>query len=352
MKSTVPGISLQISLAPNDLAHARYVLPHQLRRWAHQADETVLVIDAGQPQDRHSHEWKQKLAELRRLVDERCVQHRNARVVEVDYSPDVAREIAMAYFGRDSLPAKDWNGTAFYAYFFGLWSARHRYVLHMDSDMLYGGGSTTWAKEAVELLTQRSDVLMCSPLPGPPTDDGRLTSQTMQPELHTSLAYSATWMNTRVFLLDTSRFQDRIGHLSLTRPPWRHVLRAAAEGRSPYELPEEIISQAMVRHGLLRFDFLGLDPGMWSLHPPYRSTLFYDRLPSLVEAVEAGMVPDAQRGDYDINDSMVDWTSARMSRRQKLTKHRRLVTGNVTAKLARVVGRPVRRQTGEARDAL
>jgi hypothetical protein len=331
----IPGISLQISLAPNDLAHARSVLPHQLRRWAHQADETVLVIDAGQRQDRQSHEWRQRLADLRRLADECCIQLENARVAEVDYSPEVAREIAMAYFGRTSLPTTDWNGTAFYAYFFGLWAPRHRYVLHMDSDMLYGGGSSTWATEAVELLTQRSDVLFCSPLPGPPTEDGQLTSQTMRPEPYTSLAYHATWMNTRVFLMDSLRLSERIGHLSLSRPLWRHILRATAEGRPPYELPEEIISKAMSSHGLLRFDFLGDDPGMWSVHPPYRSALFYERLPGLVEAVEAGNVPDAQRGDHDINDSMVDWTSARMSRRQKLTKHRRLVTGNVAAKLAR-----------------
>jgi hypothetical protein len=142
-------------------------------------------------------------------------------------------------------------------------------------------------------------------------------------------------MNTRVFFMDTARFHDRIGRLPLARPPWRHVLRALAEGRPPYALPEEIISQAMVRHGLVRVDFLGEDPGMWSIHPPYRSALFYERLPSLIEAVEAGTVPDAQRGDHDINDSMVDWTSARMSLRQKLGKHRRLVTRNMTAKLAR-----------------
>jgi hypothetical protein len=275
----------------------------------------------------------QKLTDLRRLVDTCCAEHENARVVDVDYSPDVVRELAMAYFGRASLPVTDWNGTAFYAYFFGLWSARHRYVFHMDSDMLYGGGSSTWAKEAMDLLTGRPDVLLCSPLPGPPTDDGRLKSQTLPLEPHTSLAYRAYSMNTRVFFMDTSRFHDRIGQLPLNRPPWRHVLRAAAEGRPPYELPEEIISQAMSRHGLLRIDFLGGDPGMWSVHPPYRSKLFYERLPRLVEAVETGKVPDAQRGDYDINDSMVDWTSARMSLRQKVNKHRRLVTRNVTEKL-------------------
>jgi len=333
--SREPQTSLQISLAPNDLPHARHVLPHQLRRWAHQVDEAILVIDAGPSPDRPPPEKRQNLADLRQLVHAFCAEYRNARVVEVDYSPDVARELALTYFQRPSLPVTDWNGTAFYAYFFGLWSARNRYVLHMDSDMLYGGGSSTWVNEAMELLSHRSDVLLCSPLPGPPTDDGRLKSQTLPLEPHTSLAYRAFWMNTRVFFMDTSRFHDRIGHLPLASPPWRHILRAAIEGRPPYALPEEIISQAMARHGLVRLDFLGRAPGVWSVHPPYRSALFYERLPSVIEAVEAGKVPDAQRGDHDINDSMVDWTSARMSHRQKLNKHRRLVTGNLTAKLAR-----------------
>jgi hypothetical protein len=50
---------------------------------------------------------------------------------------------------------------------------------------------------------------------------------------------------------------------------------------------------------------------MWSLHPPFRSEEFYRRLPELIEAVESGRVPDGQRGHYDLNDSMIDWTEAR-----------------------------------------
>ena len=49
---------------------------------------------------------------------------------------------------------------------------------------------------------------------------------------------------------------------------------------------------------------------MWSLHPPHRSALFYERLPELINAVEREDIPDGQRGDYDINGSMIDWSSA------------------------------------------
>jgi hypothetical protein len=67
----------------------------------------------------------------------------------------------------------------------------------------------------------------------------------------------------------------------------------------------------MVKAGLSRVDFLGAEPGMWSLHPPFRSPEFYEALPRLIERIEASEVPETQRGDYDLNDSMLDWSSAR-----------------------------------------
>ena len=74
---------------------------------------------------------------------------------------------------------------------------------------------------------------------------------------------------------------------------------------------EASLSAAMKRAGLVRIDFLGEEPGLWSLHPPYRNAEFYERLPELIKAIEQGEVPEGQLGDYDMNDSMVDWSSAR-----------------------------------------
>jgi len=34
-----PGVTLQISLGPTDLPHARYVPRQQLGQWAHQVDD-------------------------------------------------------------------------------------------------------------------------------------------------------------------------------------------------------------------------------------------------------------------------------------------------------------------------
>jgi hypothetical protein len=59
---------------------------------------------------------------------------------------------------------------------------------------------------------------------------------------------------------------------------------------------------------------------MWSLHPPYRSETFYTLLPELIARVEAGDVPVAQRGDFDVNDSMIDWSDARRATRRARTR--------------------------------
>jgi hypothetical protein len=73
---------------------------------------------------------------------------------------------------------------------------------------------------------------------------------------------------------------------------------------------EEILTAAMMQKGFCRIDLLGSGEGMYSLHPPYRSERFYRELPNLIARINAGHIPDAQRGDYDVNSSMIDWTDA------------------------------------------
>jgi hypothetical protein len=337
--SSKPGVTLQINLAPTDLPHAEHILPHQLRQLAGQVDEIVLVVDLHQSRGRFGEGWHERLPGLQRLIGECCAEYGHAHVAEVDYSQAVADELARRYFGGKPVPAKDRNGGPFYSYFFGLYAAGHDYVLHTDSDVMYGGGSQTWIAEAVELLTDRDDVLACSPLPGPPTRDGHLTSQILEREPLRSLAYRAGGLSSRVFMMHLPRFHQRIGELPLARLSPRRHWQAVFDGNPPFDLPECIWSQAMADHGLLRIDFLGDAEGMWSIHPPYRSPLFYERLPSLIHDVEVDNLPEAQRGDHDVNDSVIDWTSARMSLWQRLVKHERLLVQTVSDKVRPGVSR-------------
>jgi hypothetical protein len=49
---------------------------------------------------------------------------------------------------------------------------------------------------------------------------------------------------------------------------------------------------------------------MWTLHPTDRSESFFSGLPRLIERVEAGEIPDDQRGDYNLTDSMLPGSAA------------------------------------------
>jgi hypothetical protein len=238
----------------------------------------------------------------------------------------VAAQLAALFFGGKPVPVKDWVGGPFYSYFFGLYAAQHAYVLHMDSDMMYGGGSHTWVSEALQLLTEQPDILACSPLPGPPTEDGSLRSQVLEPVPAPPLAFRDVRLSTRHFLLDKTRFSTRIKQLQLTQAaPRFRAWQAWLEGNPPYELPEIMFSRAMEQHGLQRIQFLGNTPGMWSLHPPYRSPLFYEQLPLFIQQIEAGEIPEGQRGCHDMNESMIDWSDVQKPLRERAAKHIKVV---------------------------
>jgi hypothetical protein len=306
-------VTLQISLAPSDYRHACVLLPHQMRAWRGQVAEVLLTVDFHRSPGRFSARWeegKEQIVPLARSIA-------GARVEIVDHSDAAMRRVSEAFFGGRRVPAKDFRGGPYYAYFFGLTEARHDHVLHADSDMFFGGASTTWLQEAVDDLAAHPEVLLAAPLPGPPAPDAHVRSPGAAPEPDTPHAYRFDTMTTRLFLLDRRKFHSAIGALQSRRPPaLRNTIKALVEGNPPEDLPEHLFTAAMRAHGLVRREFLGREPGRWSLHPPYRCADFYAKLPELVRRVEAGDIPAAQRGDHDLNASLVDWSEAIAALRQ------------------------------------
>jgi hypothetical protein len=320
-----PPVTLQINLAPTDLPTAVHTLPHQLRQWGRQVDEVLFVVDLHRSRGKFAEGWKERLPGLRRLIEDCCARHPHARSVDVDYSWKEKTTVERYFFSGEGMPTKDYRGAPFYAYFFALLAASHDHVLHFDSDMLFGGGSQTWMAEALQILENRSDVLACNPLPGPPTTDGTLRSQTLPRAPGVSPAFRSPALSTRLFVLDRRRITD----LRIERPTAREALGARIDGNPPFLPAEGVISRAMARSGLGRLDFLGAAPGMWAIHPPYRSPTFYERLPALVAEIESGDIPDAQRGCHEMEDCLVDWSDVRPSPRNRLEKHSRLLLQRV-----------------------
>ncbi|WP_415914792.1 glycosyltransferase family 2 protein [Rhodopseudomonas palustris] len=328
--------ALQINLHPLDERHAVHTLPHQLEVWGGQVDRVVLTVDTKQSASgRYGGDaYEDSRGRLFGLLETIANQASNVEIVEVDYAPAALEAVRQRYFASSAAhPEKAFDGGPFHAYFYGLLRSRADYVVHMDSDMLFGGGSQAWLDEAIGWLQRTPDALFAGPLPGPPRADGTL------PDLHRSFpglacveppqrleadypAYRFESVSTRIFVLDQGRFDAAVGALDLVRPNFKRRLRARLFHQSPLSMPaEEVITAAMMRKRLARIDFLGSGAGMYSLHPPFRSEKFYRELPNLIGRIVAGAIPDAQRGDYDINSSLFDWSEAL---RQK-TKARRLV---------------------------
>ncbi|MBR0835676.1 glycosyltransferase family 2 protein [Bradyrhizobium manausense] len=317
--------ALQINLHPLDVRHAVHTLPHQLDVWGDQVDRIVFTVDTRQSKSGRytGSAYEESRRRLFALLEAIALKSPKAEISEVDYSPAALEAVRQRYFSTSRVhPEKAFDGGPFHAYFYGLLKTNADYVVHMDSDMLFGGGSQVWLEEAIGWLKTTPDALFAGPLPGPPRADGALGDlhggfpglSGVQPPERLAAAYPAyrfRTVSTRIFVLDQVRFDASVGALELVRPNLRRRIRAKLFRQSPLTMPaEEIISAAMMRKGLCRIDFLGSGAGLYSLHPPYRTDTFYRELPHLIARIVAGAIPDAQRGDYDVNSSMFDWTEA------------------------------------------
>jgi hypothetical protein len=303
-------VSLQINLAPGDLLYARHILPHQLKTLAKQVDEIVLTIETRPSKGRFAAGWNENRQSLYDFLERDIKPKYNVRIDEVDYGKTRKEEIANYFFGSKTIAEKDFRGGPFYAYFYGIYSASHDMVFHLDADMFLGGTSPSWVQEASKFLGDNRECLFVSPLPGPPHPEDRLTGQPGARKI-APYTYVFDTMSTRIFMTDRSRMREN--PLRAKKPVLRNQLKALVEGNPREELPEHLFADLMKRDGLKRIDFLGTAPGLWSLHPPYRSKSFYESLPTIISQIEAGNLPESQKGFYDVVDEVCDWSEAKLN---------------------------------------
>ena len=328
--------ALQINIHPLDVDHASLMLEHQLRQWRGQVERVLLTLDTRRSRSGRyrGDQYEESLRRLMHHIEELRSRYVDLQVEEVDYSEDAREVVRQRFFSTErEYPEKAFDGGPFHAYFYGLLKADADYVLHMDSDMLFGGGSQTWISEAIQIIEDNPSALFAGPLPGPPRADGEINDghrdllgvKDLASPVRLNYpfpAFSFVSVSTRVFLMSLPRFDQKVGSLSLVRPNAKRRLRSKLYREVSLSMPaEDVLTAAMMERNLCRIDFLGSGPGMFSLHPPHRSPEFYRALPALIGRIERSDIPDAQRGDYDINDSMIDWSTAL----RKKTKSRRFI---------------------------
>jgi hypothetical protein len=310
-------VTLQVNVAPGDLPHAGHTLAHHLRRWESQVAGVIYTLDLRQsagPRGAHFNEYRPGMMELLGTLVGAAPERR--RLLEVDYGAAAAHQVADAFFGAARVPSKDCFGAPFYPYFFGLLSVPTRYVLHMDCDMLFGGGARTWLNEAVAMLESRPETLFISPLAGPPGRTPRIPREVRRSQRRTQRfgslpvledeahrTYRLRHVSSRIFVADLERLRAVSPVPILEAPPWTFGSDLAT---TPY-LPAEIsLSGLMRQRGLVRLDRLGTGPGMWFVHPGQRGPEFTSNLPNLIAALERNDFPVEQSGRFELSDEWLD----------------------------------------------
>jgi len=273
-----------------------------------QVSEIILTVDTKPGKGRFAQGWDEYQKAFHNLLIADIQPNYRVKIIQVDYSNETKAKVAAYFFGTKTIPEKDFRGGPFYVYFFGIYTAINNLVFHLDSDVLLGGQSTTWVTEAIDRLRNDVNCFIVSPLPGPPHPDDVVIGQSVAKKM-APYTYLLNGMSTRLFMTDKSKFE--LHKLKLKQPDLRSTAKAIVEKNPAAELPEVLISDYMARHQYKRIDFLGTGTGLWSLHPPYRSKLFYEELPKIIHRIETNDLPPQQLGFYDIVDEVFDWAEAR-----------------------------------------
>lgn len=299
-------ITIQINLAPNDYPLTKHLLKEQIEIFKDSVDEILLTVETKKSYGRFGANWEKYSPLLTALLNK--IEANNLTIDEIDYSSEMKKKVANYFFDTNFIPEKDYRGGPFYCYFYGLYKAKNNLIFHLDSDMFLGGNSKKWIYEAYTKHLDDPLILTTSPLPGPPHHLEILKGQTLIEQLD-SFTYLIQGFSTRIFTIDKFFFHNK--KLTLSKTSFRNIIKALVRKQAPYELPEKLIAYYIKEHKLKRIDFLGQQPGLWSLHPPYKTDSFLKSIPKIIKSIKEKDLPEAQLGFYDIVDELHNWDDAR-----------------------------------------
>ncbi len=285
-------VTLQISLSPLDMTHAALIVPHQLRHFAEQCQQVLLVwdMDPGLRYQQASFRlrWDQGLSFIemfnQALLNE--FPQLEIRQLPAD-NPDVEAAVRPYIDGLEAIPAKDFRGGPFLSYLYAMAIASYDHVLHLDSDMIFVGQSQGWVQNAVQAL-QAEPTLFCISPPGGP-------QRQVKSERN-------SFFTTRHFLSDRRRWRGQVQIQYRQEDPTNTVICP------PYaEVLENTLSQWMQQQGLFRLEHAGPDVSFCSLHPPVPPEHnFITHLPDLLNALTQGWMPECQYGHYNLQTQTLE----------------------------------------------
>lgn len=295
-------VTFHVSLSPGDLPYAKYLLPHQLRAFAPHVSEIVLTVDGGP-------EGTPDLSPFQELANPFLDSCPAWNIRMADHSESNRRSLARSLFGLEhAVPHRTYRRGPSLSYYDGWAAATQPFLFHTDSDMFYGGDIGAWLSSSLELFAADPKVFSCNPLAGPPRPDGTLNQSDLGPHPSAAGSHKFAGFSTRLFLVRRIDVVSPVPPLTWRPAILRNRVRALIDGLPTLDLPENLLSHRMLLRDEIRVDHPGPGSPAFSLHPPHRNADFYARLPELVTRAETDDYPDGQRGCYDVNATLIDWS--------------------------------------------
>ncbi len=340
-------LTLQVNVCAGDLEYCGLTVPALVRTHRRDVKEVVVVADCCRPQGtpyvhRASRfpelEFDAKVARLHALAERWVSQGTIDRVEYLQPDPAALRALNKKYSGRATSWSHDHLGHAYSAYFAAWESAKTRYVLHFDADiLLYQSGDYSWVRTAISRLRADPALLAASPRIAPVLEEPGQMVRTGAPGCgwlptwrldSTPIGWRSDWTSTRCHLLDLERLArllplrprrgeaaDAFNHglNALVSPAFsssfwtapvpasgfwrlpRRIARRVAREFPSFPLPPEVLLHEHASGRGAASIYLN-DPRAWYVHPDTKPPDFIALLPKMLEAVSEGRCPEAQRG--------------------------------------------------------
>ena len=217
-------VSFQINLAPGDYRHSKSLLEHQISTFHEQVEEIVLTYDKNPKKILSNDELENYHKPFIELIKSLQEKYPKVKFSEVDYSKETINRVSKIFFNKQAA-THDFRGAPIYAYLFGIADCKYDYVLHIDSDMFFGGLSQSWIKEAIQMYESDNSLVYLGPLPGPPHPKKELVGQSSYSTYgqgEYSFEFSKS-MSTRVVFLNRKKLY---GELISKLPPFKEIIFA------------------------------------------------------------------------------------------------------------------------------
>lgn len=303
---------MQISTAPTDNRLLGNTIPHQIKVFEEQVSEILITGDIRPGKGRFQFD-DNAIQKFRNILDSFKDLSPKVKVLFVDYDPKTRKEIAADLWGLSDLPIKDYRGGPFYSYLYGIGMASGSHILHLDSDILLGGEAGSWSSEAMELYESDPRIATILPYSGPPFLDDKIPDHyrlRAKPYRDISNTYMSNSFTTRVFFVSKKRIRLILNQVQLKKPDMLRSMLGLWYQNPLVMAPEQLISSFLENGDYFRVDYPGSGVPFWTLHPPFRSEEFYNRLEGIIEAVENNEIPPEQRGYHDLNKGFINWEEA------------------------------------------